>query len=164
MQVPRNTYLPLLLSEIRENFVELALDESQVSEIDTKNWWFEQDTESSPCAFAPQGPCGWYVPHLEDANLRHHPLDLIATLSQISNPFPPSSSSSRPEQRTLNLILHLKSPPAELLLTNSVDSCRNQFVNQVKEADFVRWRNTSRVTGLRKGETEAGWEGIVGGE
>jgi hypothetical protein len=28
----------------------------------------------------------------------------------------------------------------------------------------VRWRNTSRTTGLRRGEFDAGWDGIVNGE
>jgi len=54
------------------------------------------------------------------------------------------------------------SPPADKLnVPGGIESCKSQFVNQVKEADFVRWGNTKRVTGLRRGDLEAGWDGVV---
>lgn len=68
MQVPRYTYLPLLIPEIRENLVELALDDQAFGETNEKDWWFEEDLELGEGAgeggvgFAPQGPCKWYVP------------------------------------------------------------------------------------------------------
>ncbi|OXH21716.1 autophagy protein 5 [Cryptococcus neoformans] len=46
-------------------------------------------------------------------------------------------------------------------MPNSIEVCRSQWLNQVKEADFVRWRNTNRVTNLRRVDLEAGWDGIV---
>jgi autophagy-related protein 5 len=61
MQVPRYTYLPLLIPEIRENLVELALDDQAFGETNEKDWWFEEDTELGEGSFAPQGPCKWYV-------------------------------------------------------------------------------------------------------
>jgi len=64
MQVPRYTYLPLLIPEIRENLVELALDDQAFGETNEKDWWFEEDPPEEgegDGGFAPQGPCKWYV-------------------------------------------------------------------------------------------------------
>ncbi len=92
---------------------------------------------------------------------RHWPLDLIKLHSTISRPHSPSSSRPRP----LRLLLHLSNPPVDkLMMSSSVEACKTQFVNQVKEGDFVRWRNTNKVTGLRRPDLEAGWDGIVQGE
>lgn len=33
-------------------------------------------------------------------------------------------------------------------------------MGQMKEADFIRWGNTKRMTGLRKAEQDGLWEGI----
>lgn len=33
-------------------------------------------------------------------------------------------------------------------------------MGQLKEADFIRWGNTKRMTGLRKAEQDGIWEGI----
>lgn len=62
MQVPRYTYLPLLIPEIRENLVEIALDDQQFAETDEREWWFEEDPEKAEGlegAFASQGACRW---------------------------------------------------------------------------------------------------------
>jgi autophagy-related protein 5 len=178
MQVPRHTYLPLLIPEIKENMVELALDDSILSGLDEKDWWFEEEAPSAEEGevFAGQGVCKWYVPFLftsllssmmmwslDEADNRHWPIDLIHLHSIISRPIPSSSSSS--SSAPLKLRLHLSNSPHEKLnLPNNPEQCRTQWVNQVKEADFVRWRNTSRSTGLRRGEFDAGWDGIVNGE
>ena len=183
MQVPRHTYLPLLIPEIRENMVELALDDSILSGLDEKDWWFEEEPPSAEEGevFAGQGVCKWYVfsslhihpcPYHEigtgrccdGADDRHWPIDLIHLHSVISRPLPSSPSSST-TSAPLKLRLHLSNPPHEKLnLPNNPEQCRTQWVNQVKEADFVRWRNTSRSTGLRRGEFDAGWDGIVNGK
>lgn len=61
----------------------------------------------------------------------------------------------------LKLILHLASPPTEkLLLPPSAESCKQAFMGQLKEADFIRWGNTKRMTSLRKAEQDGIWEGI----
>jgi autophagy-related protein 5 len=61
----------------------------------------------------------------------------------------------------LRLILHLASPPADkLLLAPSAEACKQAFMGQLKEADFIRWGNTKRMTGLRKAEQDGIWEGI----
>lgn len=108
---------------------------------------------------------GW-----KEADNRHWPIDLIHLHSIISRPLPQSSSSSSSSSSKgisppLRLRLHLSNPPHEKLnLPNNPEQCRTQWVNQIKEADFVRWRNTSRSTGLRRGEFDAGWDGIVNGK
>ncbi len=61
MHAPRYTYLPLLIPEIRENLIELALDDQQLAEVDEKNWWFEEEVGPEPGSFAGQGVCKWYV-------------------------------------------------------------------------------------------------------
>jgi autophagy-related protein 5 len=33
-------------------------------------------------------------------------------------------------------------------------------MNQLKEADFIRWGNTRRMVGLRKVDQDGLWEGI----
>ena len=33
-------------------------------------------------------------------------------------------------------------------------------MGQLKEADFLRWGNTKRITGLRQAEQDGLWEGI----
>ena len=63
MQVPRYTYLPLLIPEIKENMVELALDDSLLEKYPEKEWWFEEETpeKGDEEVFASQGVCKWYV-------------------------------------------------------------------------------------------------------
>lgn len=61
----------------------------------------------------------------------------------------------------LRLVLHLASPPTEkLLLSPSAESCKQAFMGQLKEADFIRWGNTKRMTGLRKAEQDGIWEAV----
>jgi autophagy-related protein 5 len=47
-----------------------------------------------------------------------------------------------------------------LLLSPSADACKQAFMGQLKEADFMRWGNTKRMTGLRKAEQDGMWEGV----
>ncbi|GFZ47638.1 Autophagy protein 5 [Saitozyma sp. JCM 24511] len=165
IQAPRHSYLPLLIPEIRENLVELALDDQQLADTREEEWWFEEEPPGEgETGFAGQGACRW-----------HWPLDLIHLHSLISRPAPapvptptassPSSSSLAPSAsppQPLRLLLHLSHPPADkLLVSSSPEACRTQWINQLKEADFVRWRNTAKVTSLRKGDLEAGWDGII---
>lgn len=94
---------------------------------------------------------------------RHWPIDLVDIHSFISRPQPlPSSIELSSTPRVISLLLHLSNPPQDrLLMPNSIEVCKSQWLNQVKEADFVRWRNTNRVTNLRRVDLEAGWDGIV---
>lgn len=103
---------------------------------------------------------------------RHWTLDLIHLHSVINRPSSSSASASASASATatatatapLRLLLHLHNPPTDKLnMSNTHEQCRTQWVNQVKEADFVRWRNTSKSTGMRKAESDAGWDGVVNG-
>lgn len=61
----------------------------------------------------------------------------------------------------MRVILHLVSPPIEkLMLAPSQEACKQAFMGQLKEADFIRWGNTKRITGLRKAEQDGIWESI----
>ena len=61
----------------------------------------------------------------------------------------------------LRLTLHLATPPNDKLqLSPSTEACKQAFMGQLKEADFLRWGNTKRMTGLRKAEQDGMWEGI----
>jgi len=61
----------------------------------------------------------------------------------------------------LRLTLHLASPPSDkLLMTPSQETCKQMFMSQLKEADFLRWGSTKRVTGLRKQDQDGLWESI----
>ncbi|GAA5913471.1 hypothetical protein JCM8208_005189 [Rhodotorula glutinis] len=60
------------------------------------------------------------------------------------------------------ITLHLRDPPAEqLLVSNRVEDARAGFMAMVKEADYVRYGNTKRVTNLRKEQQDNLWEGVV---
>lgn len=66
----------------------------------------------------------------------------------------------------LHLTMHLSNPPVDKLLLQgpSLDGCRTNFMNMVKQSDYVRWGNTRRVTSLRKVDQDALWEGVLQGQ
>ncbi|GAA6028924.1 hypothetical protein JCM8097_001508 [Rhodosporidiobolus ruineniae] len=60
------------------------------------------------------------------------------------------------------IVLHLREPPTgELVVGNRVEDARVGFMAMVKEADYVRWGSTKRVTNLRKEQQDALWDGVV---
>ncbi|KAG2072229.1 hypothetical protein BDR04DRAFT_1096788 [Suillus decipiens] len=122
-----------------------------------------------------QAPCAagkmlkeeeWWFESEEGTLLKWHWLiGLIYNNHTISaSIWPPSQTSTSHynlQVTPLKLILHLASPPTEkLLLSPSAESCKQAFMGQLKEADFVRWGNTKRMTGLRKQDQDGIWEGI----
>ncbi|CED82721.1 Protein involved in autophagy and nutrient starvation [Phaffia rhodozyma] len=144
IQAPRQSYLPLLLQDIRENLVELALDDQALAATRQQDWWFEDEAGS--------GITRW-----------HWPIGLLYDHSIINDPSRSPTIGTTPSSPTapLRLILHLSNPPAEkLLLSNSIDACRLAFMSAIKEADFVRWGNVKRVTGLRKLDQDSLWDGL----
>lgn len=200
IQVPRHTYLPLLIPEIKSNFVELAIHEQDLAEISPReeDWWFEYGVsadEERRNRDRDQGPGredeevlqggqddigeGRTTRGTGEAVRWHWSLDLIHLHSLIRSPRYRSSQRSTSTStdsesditRPLRLILHLSPPtpnnkplPGSVPLgSNSIDTCRSLFVHQLKEADFVRWGNTRRITGLRRLDLEAGWNSIAEG-
>lgn len=92
--------------------------------------------------------------------LRHWSIGLLYDYHAIS-----SSVKVKPNPdellTPLRLTLHLTAPPTDkLLLSPSIEACKQAFMGQLKEADFLRWGNTKRMTGLRQAEQDGIWEGI----
>ena len=166
VQAPRVSYLPLVVPEIKRFLMDVVFDETAARGLKEEDWWFESEEGSllKWCAFDPS-----YMPSapitrrvhscLRCPWCRHWPIGLIydnhaITLSARPNA-PPSFFTP------LRLILHLASPPTEkLLLAPNPEACKQAFMGQLKEADFIRWGNTKRMTGLRKAEQDGLWEGI----
>ncbi|KAG8932456.1 autophagy protein 5 [Tulasnella sp. 417] len=145
IQAPRISYLPLLLPDIKKHLTDLVLDEANAGLLKEDDWWFEE-TERG-------GLMRW-----------HWPIGLLYDYNTISHGLhstvPPLPGSSTPTQ-PLRLTLHLISPPLDkLLLTPSTESCKLSYMGQLKEADFLRWGNTKRVTGLRKQDHDGLWESL----
>jgi autophagy-related protein 5 len=60
------------------------------------------------------------------------------------------------------LTLRIGNAPLEKIHSApGLGNCRTSFMSMLKEADFVRWGSTKRVTNLRKTEQDALWEGVV---
>ncbi|KAL7412232.1 autophagy protein Apg5-domain-containing protein [Mrakia frigida] len=143
IQAPRHSYLPLLLTDIRENLVELLLDDASLASTREQDWWFEDEGGGT-------GAMKW-----------HWPIGLLYDHSLINSPSTSSAPFPPPLPPPLKIILHLSSPPSDkLLLSNSIEACKTAFMGSVKEADFVRWGNVKRVTGLRRGEQDGLWESV----
>ncbi|KAK7035263.1 autophagy protein 5 [Paramarasmius palmivorus] len=139
IQAPRVSYMPLLMPEIRRFFMELVFDETAAKELKDDEWWFET---------AEGKLVKW-----------HWPIGLIHDNHIISTSLKPSSSRST--ATALRLTLHLASPPNDkLLLSPGPEACKQAFMGQLKEADFIRWGNTKRMTGLRQQDQDGMWEGI----
>ncbi|KAI0041749.1 hypothetical protein FA95DRAFT_1610763 [Auriscalpium vulgare] len=143
IQAARVTYLPLLIPEIKRFLLDVVFDEDAARLLKEEDWWFES----------------------EEGNLLkwHWPVGLIYDnhTTLLSSQSGASSSAKSAAAVPLRLILHLASPPTDkLLLSPSAESCKQAFMGQLKEADFIRWGNTKRMTGLRKQEQDGIWEGI----
>ena len=156
IQAPRVSYLPLLMPEIRRFLMDVVFDEAAAQVLKEDEWWFES---------AEGTLLKWYGPNLRTSPslifVRHWPIGLIYDNHTISTSVRPSSSHSQPAGTPMRLILHLASPPSEKLLQSpSAEACKLSFMGQLKEADFVRWGNTKRITGLRKVDQDGIWEGI----
>ncbi|KAF4621009.1 hypothetical protein D9613_000597 [Agrocybe pediades] len=141
VQAPRISYLPLIVPEIRRFLMDVVFDEIAAKSLKDEEWWFESE---------------------EGTLLKWHwPIGVIYDNHTISNtlrsPSPPSSSTATP----MRLILHLAAPPNDkLFLSPTIEACKQAFMNQLKEADFIRWGNTRRMTSLRKADQDGLWEGI----
>ncbi|KZT10981.1 uncharacterized protein LAESUDRAFT_672622 [Laetiporus sulphureus 93-53] len=137
VQAPRVSYLPLLVPELKRFLMDIVFDEAAGRVVKEEDWWFES----------------------KEGNLLkwHWPVGLIYDYHVINNRANASPNQSMP----LRLILHLASPPTDkLFLASSAEACKQAFMGQLKEADFIRWGNTKRMTGLRKAEQDGLWEGI----
>ncbi|KAF7321408.1 Autophagy protein 5 [Mycena kentingensis (nom. inval.)] len=141
LQAPRVSYLPLLMPEIRRFLMDVVFDDAAAKALKEEDWWFECDDGTL---------LKWHWP----IGLIYDNHSILTTIR--SGPSLPTSSAT-----PLRLILHLASPPTDkLLLAPSAEACKQSFMGQLKEADFIRWGNTKRMTGLRKADQDGLWEGI----
>jgi len=89
---------------------------------------------------------------------RHWPIGLLYDNHTIAASVRNHSTSATVP---LRLVLHLASPPNDkLLLVPNAETCKQAFMGQLKEADFIRWGNTKRMTSMRKADQDGIWEGI----
>jgi autophagy-related protein 5 len=129
------------MPEIRKFLMDVVFDEAAASVLKEEEWWFESE---------------------EGTLLKWHwPIGLIYDNHTISSTIRTILTASMSQPTPLKLILHLASPPTDkLLLSPSAEACKQAFMGQLKEADFMRWGNTKRMTGLRKAEQDGMWEGV----
>ncbi|TDL22655.1 autophagy protein 5 [Rickenella mellea] len=140
IQAPRVSYLPLLIPELKRFLVDVVFDEAAGKAVKEDEWWFES----------------------EDGVLMkwHWPIGVLYDNHTISASMKSRATFER-QSMPLRLTLHLLSPPTDkLLLSPSAEACKQAFMGQMKEADFLRWGNTKRMTGLRKAEQDGIWEGV----
>jgi len=158
IQAPRISYLPLLLPDIKRHLVEIVLDDPSV--VKEEEWWFEESGTGTIMKW--HWPIGaLYDNHVISAGVSASVSSTYLNTT-LDNPNPVTSSSFDPTPVTpLRLILHLAAPPTDKILSSpSVEACKQAFMGQIKEADFLRWGNTKRVTGLRKQEQDGIWDGL----
>ncbi|TFK75300.1 hypothetical protein BDN72DRAFT_832161 [Pluteus cervinus] len=141
MQAPRVSYLPLIMPEIRQFLMDVVFDDAAAKVLKEEDWWFESE---------------------EGTLLKWHwPIGLIYDNHTISASVKASAPPASNVVTPMKLILHLASPPSDkLLLSPSAEACKQAFMGQLKEADFIRWGSTKRMTGLRKVDQDGIWEGI----
>lgn len=158
IQAARVSYLPLLVPDIKKFLVDVVLDEEGAKILKEEDWWFEAE-DGSPlkwcvCAIS---PCPIHVDFEFNVG-RHWPIGLLYDNHTIAATIRPNPTT---EPIPLRLVLHLALPPADkLLLVPSAEACKQAFMGQLKEADFIRWGSTKRMTSLRKAEQDGIWEGI----
>lgn len=159
IQAPRVSYLPLLIPEIKRFLQDVVFDDEAARLMKEEDWWFESEEGHL---------LKWCVSRNDnsliflDWTCRHWPIGLIYdNHTSLATSRSGASTSARVQAVPLRLILHLASPPTDkLLLSPSAEACKQAFMGQLKEADFLRWGNTKRMTGLRKAEQDGMWEGI----
>ncbi|KAG6915400.1 hypothetical protein DXG01_011719 [Tephrocybe rancida] len=155
IQAPRISYLPLLMPEIRRFLMDVVFDEAAAKVLKEEDWWFES-AEGTLLKCVLELFKAVILTNILD---RHWSIGLIYDNHTISTSVRPSSSQAQPAP--MRLVLHLASPPTEKLLQSpSAEACKLSFMGQLKEADFIRWGNTKRMTGLRKADQDGIWEGI----
>jgi len=140
VQAPRVGYLPLLVPEVKRFLTDIVFDSAAAKAMKEEEWWFES----------------------EDGLLMkwHWSIGLLYDYHTISSSLRSRADVDK-QMSPLRLVLHLTTPPTDrLLLAPSIEACKQAFMGQLKEADFLRWGNTKRLTGLRQADQDGIWEGI----
>lgn len=170
--VPRISYLPLIVAEVKKNLLELALEQPALNGLNEKELWFEY--EGQPLRWH------WQIGLLYDYHTSNPARTDIAYQSAsasssglgslrsdnaaapLSASFDAVSGGNQPSRLPWRIKLRLSKPPVERLHSNSgLESCKTSFMSTIKEADFVRYGSTKRVVNLRKQEQDTLWDSVV---
>ncbi|KAG8835040.1 autophagy protein 5 [Serendipita sp. 399] len=156
LQVPRISYLPLIVPELKQYLIELVLSEREAANVKEDVWWFEDEYGSVV-------KWHWPIGLLYDIYVTSKTVSLAANL-------PPTATVSTPQPNVhpqptvpLRLTLHLApmgGSEKQLPGTANTEALKQTFMSQLKEADFLRWGSTKRVTGLRKNEQDGMWDAL----
>lgn len=170
--VPRISYLPLIVAEVKKNLLDLVLEQPALNVLNEKELWFEY--EGQPLRWH------WQIGLLYDYHTSNPARTAIAYqstatttsgLGSLRSETPSltqggldgaAMSAAQPSRLPWNIRLRLSKPPADRLHSNSgLESCKTSFMSMIKEADFVRYGSTKKVVNLRKQEQDTLWDGIV---
>ena len=170
--VPRISYLPLIVADVKKNLLDLVLEQPALGALNEKELWFEY--EGQPLRWH------WQIGLLYDYHTANSARTCIAYQSATSSTSGLGSlrsdvasttqagtdgaslSATQPLRLPWNIRLRLSKPPAERLHSNSgLESCKTSFMSMIKEADFVRYGSTKKVVNLRKQEQDALWDGVI---
>ncbi|KAJ1028089.1 hypothetical protein NDA13_003538 [Ustilago tritici] len=171
--VPRISYLPLIVAEVKKNLLELALEQPALNALKEKELWFEY--EGQPLRWH------WQIGLLYDYHTSNPARTGVAYQSTSTNSSGLASLRSdnasttqaagfdvspapcnQPSRLPWRIKLRLSKPPVERLHSNSgLESCKMSFMSIIKEADFVRYGSTKRVVNLRKQEQDTLWDSVV---
>ncbi|KAJ9478753.1 Autophagy protein 5 [Pseudozyma hubeiensis] len=170
--VPRISYLPLIVAEVKKNLLDLVLEQPALNTLNEKELWFEY--EGQPLRWH------WQIGLLYDYHTSNPARTAVAYQSTTASttglgslrsdtPLIPQGGSEggtlatvQPSRLPWNIRLRLSKPPVERLHSNSgLESCKTSFMSMVKEADFVRYGSTKKVVNLRKQEQDTLWDGVV---
>ncbi|SNX83525.1 related to ATG5 - protein involved in autophagy and the Cvt pathway [Melanopsichium pennsylvanicum] len=170
--VPRISYLPLVVADVKKNLLELVLEGPESNAVNEKELWFEY--EGQPLRWH------WQIGLLYDyhtANPARTSISYQSITANTSGPgslrsdaqslaqktaLAPASVGALPSRLPWKIKLRTTKPPVERLHSNfGLESCKISFMSMIKEADFVRYGSTKKVTNLRKQEQDTLWEGVV---
>ncbi|SPO25085.1 related to ATG5 - protein involved in autophagy and the Cvt pathway [Ustilago trichophora] len=170
--VPRISYLPLIVAEVKKNLLELVLEQPALNALNERELWFEY--EGQPLRWH------WQIGLLYDYHTANPGRTAIAYqsaspnasgLGSLRSDTPASSQMNagtaasyamQPSRLPWKIRLRLSKPPTERLHSNSgLESCKTSFMSMIKEADFVRYGSTKKVVNLRKQEQDTLWDGVV---
>ncbi|TKY86101.1 hypothetical protein EX895_004926 [Sporisorium graminicola] len=170
--VPRISYLPLIVADVKKNLLDLVLEQPALNMLNEKELWFEY--EGQPLRWH------WQIGLLYDYHTSNPAPSAIAYqstavtssgLGSLRSDVPSLAqgsldggavSAAQPSRLPWNIRLRLSKPPTDRLHSNSgLESCKTSFMSMIKEADFVRYGSTKKVVNLRKQEQDTLWDGVV---
>ncbi|UZJ54202.1 hypothetical protein CBS101457_003522 [Exobasidium rhododendri] len=174
VKAPRISYLPLVLQEVKSNLLALMVDDEVLRSMKEEEFWFLY--EGTPLRW--HWPIGLlYDYHTANTGPSSYRSSMTSGSSMTGAmqrlPTTTVTDSTAPEPRPLQinqaqsqlpwqLTLRIGNAPLEKIHSSpGLDNCRTSYMSMLKEADFVRWGSTKRVTNLRKTEQDALWEGVV---